>query len=285
MERRDGLWVVVSAFSLLLSLCLGCVVLRMSLQVAEVQGSLALLQRNSDSATGSDRVLRAERMEAGQHVEVVTAGARFGDPAGRMRRAVDIEGTITTFIIDNLRELMNCSNTSTIGEDCFAPPGAQGEKGVQGMQGLKGDRGPIGEQGPNGLKGAVGPRGLQGFPGQRGEKGPPGPQGDQGDTGERGPVGPVGPEGERGLIGRPGPQGPRGLAGIRGRPGPRGLRGPAGPKGEPGVSLTQSAGSCDWVRGVHIWASYYTSTVVCPSGKYMAGADFGSNRVYCCTMK
>ena len=274
MERRDRLWVVVSAFSLLLSLCLCGVVLRMSLQVSEVQGSLALLQGSSDSARGSDRVLRAERIEAGQHEEVA--------PAGRMRRAVDIEGTITTFILDNLRVLMNCSNTSTIGEDCFAPPGPQGAKGVQGSQGLKGDMGAIGEQGPTGLKGEVGPRGLQGFPGRKGDTGPPGPQGVKGNSGERGEAGPLGPEGERGLIGRPGPQGPQGPAGIRGRPGQRGLRGPAGPRGEPGVSLTQSTGSCGWMRGVHIWGSHYTSTVVCPSGKYMAGADFGSHRVYCC---
>ncbi len=283
MERREWFWPVVSLFSLLLCLCLGCVVLRMSLQLNQVQGSLALFQGNSDSATEQER-LWAGGTETSQHEEeVARAAVRVGDHAGRMRRAVDIEDTITTFIIDNLRVLMNCSNTSEIGKDCKAPPGPQGEKGVKGEQGPKGDKGLKGELGFEGHKGEVGPRGLPGFPGMKGETGPTGPRGARGDIGERGPHGPIGPVGERGLIGRPGPQGPKGPAGMRGPPGSRGLRGPAGQRGKPGVSLTQEAGSCSWVRGVHVWSSYYTPRVACPSGRFMAGADFNQQRVYCCS--
>lgn len=258
MERRDWLWAAVSVFSLLLSLSLGFVVFRMSLQLAQVQGALALLQGGCDTSTGPDG-LWAERPETDLHEELATAGAGFGDHAGRVRRVIpDIEGTITAFILNHLKVLMNCSNTTTIGEDCFAPLGPQGEKGMPGDQGPKGDTGLIGGQGPIGNNGMPGPKG---------------------------PIGPPGNKGEKGMRGPAGPQGTKGPPGVRGSPGLRGLRGPAGVKGSPGLSLTQVVGSCSWVRGVRIWASYYASTVVCPSGRFMAGADFANNRVYCCSVQ
>ena len=284
---REWLWVGVSAFSLLLSLCLGCVVLRMSLQLSQVQGTQTLLQSSCgcDNTRGPDG-LGTEKPSTGLNDDLATIGVTWREHAGRMRRQGNqIEATITAYITSNLRTLMNCSNTSTIGKDCLAPVGPQGQKGDEGEQGPKGEKGFKGEIGFKGDKGSRGIQGEQGVKGQKGEIGPIGLKGSKGDIGEKGSVGARGPTGVKGPPGPPGPKGQRGQVGQQGRKGVSGPRGPAGVKGESGVSLTQAAGSCNWVRGVHIWESYYTPTVVCPSGRFMAGADFGSSRVYCCNVQ